>query len=180
MTEHNWSTGAPGVTVERHQPGFVAVLRLRLSDGEDLEAIGQELGIALPSDPNRTSGSDPRALWIGPGEWMIVANQAWAPTAHARNGRTIHLADVTDGRVSYAITGARAADLLAKGCTLDFHPRVFPTGRCAQSALAQVFVTIERPATGPTFILYADASLARHLDLWFEDAVLEFRTGKTK
>lgn len=179
MADDKWSTEAPGALIERHLPGFLAILRLRLSDGEELGAIEQMLGTGLPAGPNQIAGSDPRALSIGPGEWMIVSNRS---DFHASvfESRNIHLADVTNGYVSYAISGDRAGDLLAKGCTLDFHPRVFTAGQCAQSVLAQVFVTIERPSVGAAFLLHADASLAHHLELWFEDAVLEFHAVETK
>jgi sarcosine oxidase subunit gamma len=53
----------------------------------------------------------------------------------------------------------------------------FRCGGAAQSALAQVFVVVDRPSDEDVFHIYADASYARHLDLWFADATLEFRTG---
>ena len=90
-----------------------------------------------------------------------------------------HVADLDEGRVVYVVAGQRARDLMAKGCTIDLHPRAFGAGRCAQSALAQVFVLIDQPNDEPVFHIYADASYAQHLDLWFADAVLEFRTQDT-
>jgi sarcosine oxidase subunit gamma len=116
-----------------------------------------------------------KALWLAPSEWLIVGSAAErsAVVAAGAGARAVHLADVTDGRVVYVVSGPRSADLLAKGCTLDFHDRAFPIGACAQSALAQVFAIVERTAD-TQFHVYADTSLAHHLELWFVDALKEF------
>jgi sarcosine oxidase subunit gamma len=54
--------------------------------------------------------------------------------------------------------------VLAKGCPLDFHPRVFAEGACAQSVFGGVNALIYRRAASPVFTLMVARSLAR--DAW--------------
>ena len=93
----------------------------------------------------------------------------------AADARVAHVADIGEGRVRYAVDGPRARDLIAKACPIDLHPRAFGPGRTAQSVFAQVFVMIDQPTDEPHFHIYADVSYAQHLDMWFADALLEFR-----
>ena len=145
MIEVAWSTETARIRIERTTPRYLAVLRIRKPTAEAVGTVETELGLALPRRPNCREGTAPAALWLGPTEWMIVGE---TPLALERSPQlvagAVHLADVTDGWVVYRASGPDAGELLAKGCTLDFHPRSFSAGRCAQSALAQVFVVVER------------------------------------
>ena len=154
------------------------MLRLRGFDDSVLAALDRCLAVDLPRKPNDAAGADPRAIGLAPGEWMIVGGgvPSEALLAAAAGARIAHVADLGEGRVCYAIAGPRARDLIAKGCTIDLHPRAFGSSRAVQSALAQVFVLIDRPSDEPVFHIYAEVSYAQHLDLWFADAVLEFHS----
>lgn len=180
MADLGFTRSVRDVSIVRAQTPPIHVLRLRKADRDAIDAIGRVLGVPLPAEPNRAAGDALRVLWLAPGEWMIVGHgvAAEAVLAAAAHGTAaVHLADVTEGRILYGVEGPRSRDLLAKGCTLDLHRRTFEAGRCAQSALAQVFVLIERCHADDRFHVYADASYARHLDLWFEDALIEFGNG---
>lgn len=179
VADQDFAKSVRDVRVIRAQTPPIRVLRLRKADRDGIDAIGRALGVPLPAEPNRATGDALRVLWLAPGEWMIAGHgvEADAVLAAADAAAAAHLADVTEGRMLYVVDGPRSRDLLAKGCTLDLHRRTFPPGRCAQSALAQVFVLIERRHDDARFHIYADASYARHLDLWFEDALIEFGYG---
>ena len=69
---------------------------------------------------------------------------------------------------------ATAAALLAKGCTLDFHPRVFSAGQCAQSGLAKTSVLIAMVDDRPTFDVIVRRSFAEYLALWLQHSGAEF------
>ena len=167
------------VSVRREPVEPTRVLRLRRPTPAMLEATSRALGVALPDKPNMVSAGAVRCLSIGPGEWMLVGalidgaalEQAIAAAPAALT------ADLTEALVAWVVTGSHARDLLAKGCTLDLHPTIFGQDRCAQTALAQVFVTIERIPGADGFRIYADRSFAAHLELWFEDALIEFQHG---
>lgn len=178
MDEEGWKMGGHDVAVHRLAPPNITLLRLRGFDDHVIAKVEACLSTMIPRVPNQVLGTRPRVAWLAPGEWMVFDSGVAADALldAAKDAAIAHAAEVGDGWVAYAVAGSKARDLLAKGCTLDLHPRVFGGGRCAQTALAQVFVLIDRQSSlAPLFHIYADASYAHHLELWFEDALLEFQ-----
>jgi sarcosine oxidase subunit gamma len=82
--------------------------------------------------------------------------------------------DVSSGQTVIAIDGEYARDLLAKGCTLDLHPRVFGPGACAQTLLAKAPVLICQRRDATRFELIVRRSFADYLWRWLEEAAKEF------
>jgi sarcosine oxidase subunit gamma len=154
----------------------IRVLRLWRPDAAVLKRLKPVLEAALPLEPNATAGERIRLLWMGPGEWTLLGGPAGLDQAVAGAcGQSLHhLSDVTEGRVMLTIEGPAAPDLLAKGCGLDFHPRVFRPATCAQSQLAQLRVLIERPTEAPLFNLIVDRTQFAHLQGWMQLAAAEF------
>jgi sarcosine oxidase, subunit gamma len=154
----------------------VQILRLWRPEASLLTRLAAVLGAELPLRPNTTAGVRPRLLWMAPGEWAVLGAPAGSEDAIATacGGALHHLADVTGGRAILAVEGPAAPDLLAKGCSLDFHPRAFAPGTCAQSLLAQVRVLVERPGEALRFNLILDRSLLGHLEAWLQFATAEF------
>jgi sarcosine oxidase subunit gamma len=151
------------------------------------EAVQKALGVALPSEPNSTTGQDDlRVFWLGPDEWWAVTpgdGPAMADKLRAAvAGQKAAVTDVSESRTCIHISGARARDLLSKGCPLDLHPRVFSAGRCAQSLCAKVMITLHQVAddsddttgSGPAYDVYVLNSFAEYLWLWLEDAAREY------
>ena len=118
----------------------------------------------FPLEPNTTAESDGRlVLWLGPDEWLVVgAGEGDFPGAQA-------VVDVSANRVAFELEGPLAADLLARGCSLDLHASVFPPGRCAQTLVAHAQVILHR-SSDETFRLLVRPSFARYLRAWLEDA----------
>ena len=148
-------------------------------------AVKKALGIALPSAPNTTANKDDlRVFWLGPDEWWVVTpgdGPAMADTLRAAlAGQKAAVTDVSESRTCIHVRGARARDLLAKGCPLDLHPRVFAAGRCAQSLCAKAMITLHQledddaKKGGPAYDLYVLNSFAEYLWLWLEDAAQEY------
>lgn len=131
------------------------------------------LGAALPLTPNTTAGGARcEILWLGPDEWLLMSREADAISEKlAIDGG--HLTDVSHGRAGWRLSGPRACDVLAKSCSLDLHPGVFPPGACAQTALAHVGVLLHRRDTA-TFEIYCARSYAQHLWHWLTEAASEY------
>ena len=142
-----------------------------------LRAEAQRLfGVALPLIPNTTArGPDWTALWLGPA--LLAARRrgkrrcagrtpfaAFTAQRDALNAVDGALFDVSASRAAFRVAGPHAAAVLAKGCPLDFHPRAFPAGTCAQSMLGHVNVLIERPDASAAFVVMVARSLAQ--DVW--------------
>lgn len=159
---------------------FSALTRLSLidlrGDPQDptfVAAVQSALGAVLPLTPNTVSrGPDCEVLWLGPDEWLIRSRRP----ALANNCLEIAhgaITDVSSGRAAWQLTGPRSVDLLAKGCSLDLHPRAFANGSCAQTALAHVAVLLHRRDT-ETFDIYCARSYAGHVWHWLQEAALEY------
>lgn len=129
--------------------------------------VQAQLGVALPVAANATARSDrATALWLGPTSWLLVARESPLSDFDARrdalNASGGALFDVTDARVAWTISGPLAATVLAKGCPLDFHPRAFASGTCAQSLFGHVNALYARDADD-RFTLLVARSFAREV-----------------
>ena len=156
LTETNFE-GAWNVQGDVRQPDFVAQAR-------------QLFDVALPVAPNTTARTQTlTALWLGPASWLLVAAGETArddldSRRDALNAAGGALFDVTASRVAWTVAGTHAATVLAKSCPLDFHPRAFAEGACAQSLFGHMNALVYRRAAGPVFTLMVARSLAR--DAW--------------
>ena len=83
--------------------------------------------------------------------------------------------DVSAQRTTLRLRGAHARDVLAKGCSLDLHPRVFGPGAAAQTMLAlAAVVLIPLDDKGTDYRIIVRSSFAGYLADWLLDAVEEF------
>lgn len=154
-------------------------LRGAATDPDFLQAVEGVLGQPLPVAPNTMSQGAHRVFWLGPDEWLVVtaAPQAVdvAPALQqATSQMHASVNDLSGGQVALLLEGARARDLLAKGCTLDLHPQVFKPGDCAQSGLAKANILIGLEEDAPTFIIVVRRSFADYLGRWLARAGQEF------
>lgn len=142
------------VTVTALPP--VARLSLR-ARGAAVAALSGALGVDLPGRVGARAQAGARdVLCLGPDDWMIHAPEADAAAiaaACAGVAAPNALVEVTDRELSYAIAGARAADLLTLGCPRD------PDSIAAGEGRRTVF-------DGATVILWRDGADAFRLDVW--------------
>ncbi|MGV2899197.1 sarcosine oxidase subunit gamma [Achromobacter sp. AGC78] len=117
----------------------LAVLRGNARSPDFAKALERALGTAPPLAPNTVAHGHRHLLaWMGPDEWWL---QSLAPARPALEqtlrpvlqGLSACVVDVSSGYTVLGLTGEHARDVLAKGCPLDLHPRVFGPGQCAQS-----------------------------------------------
>jgi sarcosine oxidase subunit gamma len=116
-------------------------------------------------------------LWLGPDEWLLAKDGDDAKLAArldtAFRGHFVTVTEVSDAYAVIRLAGPAATDVLAKGCPLDTHDRVFPPGKVARSLLAKADVILHRLAPD-TFELYVARSYADYLWRWLEDAGAEY------
>jgi sarcosine oxidase, subunit gamma len=123
-------------------------------------------GIALPAAPNTTArNARLTALWLGPTSWLLVASEppalaGFAATRDALAAAGGALFDVTASCSGWTVAGPHAATILAGSCPLEFHPRAFAQGACAQSMLGRVNALIYR-RDASAFTLIVARSYAR-------------------
>jgi sarcosine oxidase subunit gamma len=146
-------------------------LRGCTSDAAFVQTVRQQLGQALPLQPNTVAAERHRVCWLGPDEWLIVTEAAGAEALvggleRALSGKHASVNDVSGGYVTLMLNGAACRELLAKGCTLDLHPRAFAVGDCAQSGLARANVLVALVDDAPTFMIVVRRSFADYLGRW--------------
>lgn len=139
-------------------------------------------GLPLPLAPNRVAAmGTARTLWLGPDEWLVTADgdapELLPRLQRAVAGRRAAVTDLSASRAVFEIAGGGARDLLAAGCGLDLHPRVFGPGQCAQTLLARVPVIIDQLDAAPRYRLLVRRSFARWLTDWLIDAAQPLVAG---
>lgn len=160
---------------------FLTQLNVRLdAKGAAAEAVGLALDLQLPLQPNSVvRAGELTALWLGPDEWLLVGQPGSARNLESRireaaGDEHVSVTDVSAQRTTLLVTGPRAHDLLAHGCSLDLHPRAFGAGRCAQTTLGRtqvVLVARDEPRAG--FWVLVRSTFAGYLADWLLDAATE-------
>jgi sarcosine oxidase subunit gamma len=156
---------------------FPSQVNVRAS-GDVCARVSEALGVALPLEPNTVATRGGRsALWLGPDEWLVVDDAGKAGEIEATVRKAFEpdwgsVVDVSANRTVVELAGAHARDVLAKGCSLDLHPRSFRPGMCAQTLLAKTAIILWQTDDAPTFRIFVRASFAAHLARWLADAAL--------
>ena len=145
------------------------------------QAVKAILGFVPPTKAATAAGGTglPRALWLGPDEWLVVTDDdAAAATAAdltaALERQHVQVVDLSDARAVIGLAGPHARDVLMKGCTVDMHRRAFGPGRCARTLLAKAQVIVHQTSQAPDYDLYVQRGIAEYLWAWLEDAGLEY------
>jgi sarcosine oxidase subunit gamma len=114
--------------------------------------------------------------WVGPHKWWIVETDRRdrAESMARELGDRAAVTTQGHGRACIRLSGPSARDLLAKGCTLDFHPGSFSAGHCAQTNLGHVNTLIICVDDEPIFDLFVMRSYAVSFWEWITDAAQEF------
>lgn len=161
LGETGFQHGGPDTVLLAEQP-FVGLVNLRGDPYSPtfIEAIRSIVGTTPPTHPNTVAqGANGCIMWLAPDEWLIRTPPEAAPDAPQWANAGADLAhqieaalgeefsavtDQTSGFSVIHLTGPHARDLLAKGCPLDLHPRVFGLGQCAQSHYFKTTVLLRR------------------------------------
>ena len=174
------AAGDEGVTLAESPTRGLLVLRGDGADAGFRSAVSGVLGLDPVLEPLTAERKrDVSLLWLGPDEWLVVVpDRRVARIEHtlrdALEGRHAALTDVSHSRAILVLSGPDARAVLAKGCPLDLHPRVFGPGRCAQSRLAKCQALIHQTSAAPEFEIHVARSFAQYAWTWLEDAGQEF------
>jgi sarcosine oxidase, subunit gamma len=172
---------------------FVAMTDLRVDPtGPEATAVAEYLGVALPTTPSTYVDSETAtAIWLGPDEWLITSPVRTPEELETGLRSAISLQDTVGGgaeftgsvvdvsaqRTTLRLRGEHARDLLAGGCSLDLHPRMFGRGAAAQTLLGQAgIVLMALDDTGTHYQIVVRSSFAGYLTSWLLDAATEYRT----
>ncbi len=120
------------------------------ADREAALAIGSAFGVELPTTPLRSASREGRtALWLGPDEWLLLAEDAnpeavTAAVGAALEGRAHSWVEVSHRNAGFLLSGVHAADVLNAGCPLPLDRAAFPVGKCARTVFGKAEIVLWR------------------------------------
>lgn len=153
------------VSVAEAGPRGMITLRGDLGLPELADALQREIGAPVPGQRRVVRGVNGVVAWMSPDELLIMVDHADAPHVTARlegalAGVFVTLANVSDARAVFTLTGAQACDVLAKICPVDF--ATFQSGEIRRTRAAQVAVALWREGD-EDFTLVCFRSVARYM-----------------
>jgi len=155
-------------------------IRGRSNNTAFLAALLKVIGCEPPIEANTmVESGNYRIYWLGPDEWLLITptgrqGQVQAQLRKALDGVFSAVVDNSSGLTLVEVAGENAGLLLATGCPLDLHSRVFKPGQCAQTRLAKAGMTITPMNDESGFEIIIRRSFADYLLLWLQDAALVF------
>jgi len=99
-------------------------------------------------------------LWLGPDEWLLIADGADATDIvgvleSVLDGTAHSLVDVSHRQIGLIASGPAAARVLNAGCPLDLDPHAFPVGFATRTLFDKVEV-----------VLWRRAETTFHVEVW--------------
>lgn len=160
-------------------PGFSAVIRRPLSIVSifvrpDLwsrlsDTIERLHLVPLPPAGRSTESRDVAFCWAGAGQFYAVGEDDIYEPLRREIGALASLVDQSDGRVMLRLQGPAVRRVLAAGCPVDLHPRVFGAGYCAVTQIAHVGGHLRR-VEDDAFELSVGRSYAAYFCEWLNRA----------
>jgi sarcosine oxidase subunit gamma len=141
--------GSAKVRLEPAAPAERINLRVR---AEDVAALSAALGVDLPLKPKTSASANGRtALWVGPDEWLVVAESggevgSTLVEAAARSGALHSATDVSHRNTAILVSGPGAAGAINVGCPQDLSLKAFPVGACSRTIFGKVEIVLLRTA----------------------------------
>ncbi len=177
--EHGWEISARRSGAELRIMDCTPLTKVLVrasTSGEVARTLGVPFG--------RAARDEQGTLVVGssPGEWLLLAPPG-AGAAIARrveevpDEELVSVFDATHGRALMRITGARAADLLAKVCGIDLSEEVTPDGAAFRSSVAKLVTDVVRNDRDGerSYLLHCERSSGQYLFDALIDAGEEFR-----
>jgi len=118
-------------------------LRGDLASAPLKKAVNSVTGLAMPGQRGCSFGKDHGVLWMSPDEALLIVpmDQREAAVKDLEKGlKNAHalVADVSDARSVFRLTGPGARETLAKVTPVDLHPSALQPGIVYRTRLAQV------------------------------------------
>jgi sarcosine oxidase subunit gamma len=139
--------GAGLVMAELKDFELVQVMARRGQWNAVAQACTEAHGKPAPAKPQAVEANGALLVWSGPDQFLVLsARGQGSATERARLAFAgmASLSEQSDGRSLLRISGKRVRDMLAKVCSLDLHPAVFPVGAAAATSIDHTSVNLWR------------------------------------
>ena len=142
------------------------------------EQVRREFGIDLPEPPRRVSAGDIGFTWAGPDRWLVRRGGNSEVRLQDEMVRALAsfatIVDLSHGFALLNVSGPKVREALAKGFSIDLHPRVFRTGDTAMTTVSHITVQITQVTDEPVFEIAVPRSYAESFWHWLEASAAEF------
>ncbi|MHA3913814.1 sarcosine oxidase subunit gamma [Halovulum sp. GXIMD14793] len=164
----------PGLTITYADPRDMITLRGDFTGAAFGKAVKDVTGAALPDERCVTTGDAGAVIWMSPDEFLLLLEPGKASVAAnklqtALSGTHHLVADVTDARVTFALTGPGVREVLAKGAPVDLSPDAFTQGMVRRTRLGQIAAAFWMTGED-AFELVASRSVADFAETWLMTA----------
>ena len=176
---HGAQGGAPGVSLSERTGLALCVISAGTNkESEVVAKMASVTGLDLPTGSGRISKNGFALIGTAPGQWLAIAESKEARALPATLGVALKgdatVVDLSDGKAVLRISGPRARDTLAKGCSLDLHQRVFNPGNAATTPVALIDCVIWQVDETPTYDLAVPTSYAESFWSWLTASAAEY------
>ncbi len=173
--------GADGntpVLLSERRRAIAQVMGRKGQDARLRAAIHGAFGLDLPHPGSSVTRDSAMAMWIAPETWLILRDGSPSDDLTrdltAACGDAASIVDQTWGKSIIRVSGARACAVLAKGCRIDLHPRVFGPGKSAVTPIAHIHAVLMQVDATPAFDLIVPSTLARDFVEWLRLSAAEY------
>ncbi len=126
-------------------------------------------GITVPETRKVRDG----VAWMSPDELLVMVPKSEVPAKLAELEKTLRghylLADVSDARAVFSLTGDTAREILAKGAPVDMSPDAFEPGDIRRTRIGQVAAAFWM-VDEQTINIVCFTSVAEYLEHWLRHA----------
>ncbi len=116
-----------------------------------IAALGAAIGVAFPREACRarqTSGF--AALWLGPDEWLLIADGAEPDDLYAQltaaTSEPMSIVDISERQVGLGVSGPKVTEALNAFNALDLDEAAFPVGMCTRTLFGKAEIVLWRKA----------------------------------
>ncbi len=143
------------------------------------DGVSQALGLTLPTQACTTVANEAlRLVWVGPDDWFVIGAKGEAAAIEARlrqalAGQHFAVTDVSSGYTVLHLSGTPVREVLAQGCPLDLHPKVFGPGSAAGSVFFKASVWLWQTDAAPVYEVLVRNSFRGYVWLMLERSTPE-------
>ena len=170
--------GAPGLVLqELTQFALASVIARKGQAAHAAESAQRAFGVSPPVTPAITAGNGLAFVWSGPDHWLALGPQsaeAVEALLEVVFGTHASVFDQSGSRVLLELRGPRVRDVLAKGVSIDLHPRAFRTGDVAVTTASHLAVHLWQVADEPVYRLLVVRTWFDSLWRWLAASAAEY------
>lgn len=174
---HGAAGGTP-VSITERRVDIVQVTAGREAEAPFADIVKDATGLSLPPAHQAAFSGEAMVVWVQPSGWLMIKPRgdegALAKALAGVAGDAVAVVDQSHGKAVLRLSGARARDVLAKGCRVDLHPRAFLTGSAATTTVDHITITVVQVDAIPTYDLILPANFAEAFLEWLLMSAAEF------